>query len=173
MPKTTLSTSPLLSFDNKEEVDPSNVGWGLMNRMGQTPGHGLGKEEQGRRRPIENDTNIGMFGLGYQFIIADTAPLKWKLWNHFVQGPTEGGDSEPLEGDPEEDIPSLENELQENEGEDSDFGLARLFYTPDDGSLLSISVNPDHTPFIPADGLHTSKSLMLAVIDHVHLQKKM
>ena len=170
--------SPLVS-DDQEEFDPSNVGWGLMSRMGHRPGHGLGKEEQGRRRAIEDDGNIGKMGLGYQFTNANKPSRNWKLSNHFVQGPTEGATlGESLTHSSHSSQSSVPLPIGNFEEEEIDYGLTLMLHTPDEGSSHSISpisIDPpaleasQNSHFIPVDDPQDAQCLMLSVIDR---QKK-
>ena len=62
IPKSTMSIPSSPSHD-VEEVDPFEKGWRIIYRMGHVPGKGLGREEQGRHHPIEDEGNIGRLGL--------------------------------------------------------------------------------------------------------------
>ena len=89
IPKSISAASPLSLYDI-EETDPFKKGKRIMYKMGHGPGRGLGREEQGRRHPIQGEGNIGRSGFGYQVSKPCKTSRKWKLWDHFVQGPTEG-----------------------------------------------------------------------------------
>ena len=150
-----------------------------MTKMGHRPGHGLGREEQGRRRAIESDGNIGKLGLGYQLTNANKPSQKWKLSNHFIQGPTEGATPGESLGHQPEDHPS--HALQSSplstvnlEEEEIDYGLALMLHTPDEGGSHSFSSTSalealQNSHFIPVNDPQDAQCLMLSVIDR---QKK-
>ena len=148
-------------------MDSLEKGWQIMHRMGHGPGKGLGREEQGRHHPIEDEGNIGRLGLGYQLTKTRKSLTKWKLWDHFTQGPTEGETLEEPREDPEEGEIPLPLEESEEQSQ-IDYGLTHMFHTPEQGS--SSSSTPHQTPVIPVDDPQNFQCFMLSVIDH---QKKM
>lgn len=66
-----------------------------MLQMGYRPSEGLGRDHQGRLHPIEDRDSFFREGLRYlpeeDQDYGNPQPLTWSLYDHFVQGPTEGG----------------------------------------------------------------------------------
>ena len=170
IPEPTSSVSPLSLYDI-EDTDPFKKAKQIMYKMGHGPNKDLGREEQGRRHPVQGEGTIGRSGLGYHLSEPRRISRKWKLWDHFVQGPTEGATLEqPNQLQPHSLLQPITNtELEEEE--EIDYGLALMLQTPEEGGLPSnpplASLNQDH--FIPVDDPQNSQCFMLSV---VHRQKK-
>ena len=173
IPKPTSSVSPLSLYDI-EETDPFRKAKQIMYKMGHGPDRGLGREEQGRRHPIQGEGNIGRSGLGYQMSKPCKTSRKWKLWDHFVRGPTEGATLEQSNQLQSQSSlqPTITTELEEVE--EIDYGLTLMLQTPEEGSSSpnspSASLNQDH--FIPINGLRSQQCLMISVFDHKKKRQK-